>query len=445
MEYRKYQTLVEKNREAILAAERYIWAHPETGFKEWETTRYLAEIFEQAGYELQMAGDIPGFYADLDTGRPGPKVLIMGELDALVTPSHGEAVNGNAHACGHNAQCAGLVGVALALKEPGALDDLCGSFRLMAVPAEELIEVEFRDQLRQQGMIHYLGGKVEYLYRGYMDGCDFAILIHSNTMTDCILDCGDSNGCMAKDAVYTGVAAHAGGCPDQGVNALYAASMGLQAINALRETFRDNDHVRVHPILTAGGGAVNIIPAEARLSTFVRGASIETMVESNTKVNRALAAGALALGAKVTIHDRPGYSPFINDRGLMQVAEEVGVALFGRDQVNFNRPWGCGSTDMGDLSCVMRTIQPSIAGASGHSHGDDYRISDPETACVQSAVVQLCLAAALLENDAERGKNVLAGPPLRFASKEDFFASIDRFMADRELVTYENGKAIVEY
>ena len=445
MELLNYKTLVEKHREKILEVERYIWKHPETGFKEWNTTRYLAEIFEAAGYELTMAGDIPGFYTDIDTGRPGPKVLILGEMDALVAPSHPENVNGNAHACGHNAQCAALVGTALALKEPGALDGLCGSIRLMAVPAEELIEVEFRNSLREQGIIHYLGGKVEYLYRGYMDGCDIAFMNHATTKTDYIFDCNDSNGCMAKEATYKGVAAHAGGSPHLGVNALYAATQGLNAINALRETFQDGDHVRVHPIITAGGGSVNIIPAEAKISTFVRGATLENMVESNRKVNRALASGALALGATVKISDRPGYAPLLNDRGLMKVAEEVAAMLVGKDKVEMHRPWGCGSTDMGDLSCVMRALHPHISGASGKGHGDDYYITDPETCCVMGAAIQVTLAAALLENGAARAKEVLAGPALRYPNKEAYFEAMDQFMADRELVTYDGDKAVVEF
>ena len=445
MELLNYKALVEKHREKILEVERYIWKHPETGFKEWNTTKYLAEIFEAAGYELTMAGDIPGFYTDIDTGRPGPKVLILGEMDALVAPSHPENVNGNAHACGHNAQCAALVGTALALKEPGALDGLCGSIRLMAVPAEELIEVEFRNSLRDQGIIHYLGGKVEYLYRGYMDGCDIAFMNHATTKTDYIFDCNDSNGCMAKEATYAGVAAHAGGSPHLGVNALYAATQGLNAINALRETFQDGEHVRVHPIMTAGGGSVNIIPAEAKISTFVRGATLESMVESNHKVNRALASGALALGATVKISDRPGYAPLLNDRGLMQVAEDVAVMLLGKDKVQMHRPWGCGSTDMGDLSCVMRALHPHISGASGKGHGDDYYITDPETCCVMGAAIQVTLAAALLENGAARAKEVLAGPALRYPNKEAYFKAMDQFMADRELVTYDGDKAVVEF
>ena len=66
---------------------------------------------------------------------------------------------------GHNAQCAILLGVAAAMKEPGALDGLCGSIRFMAVPAEELIELGFREELRKQGVIRYSAERWNYFQR----------------------------------------------------------------------------------------------------------------------------------------------------------------------------------------------------------------------------------------------------------------------------------------
>ena len=199
MQTQLYETLIDKHREEILAAEDYIWRHPETGFREWKTTAYMQDVFEKVGYTLVKAGDIPGFYTDIETGRPGPKLLIMAELDALSAPNHVQAVDGCAHACGHHAQCAAMAGIALALKEPGALDGLSGSVRLMCVPAEELIELDFRDGLRRAGVIHYLGGKTEFMHRGYMDGVDLAFLFHTSTRTDCDFDCHyGQNGCIDK-------------------------------------------------------------------------------------------------------------------------------------------------------------------------------------------------------------------------------------------------------
>ena len=365
MQTQLYETLVDKHREEILAAEDYIWRHPETGFREWKTTAYMQDVFEKAGYTLVKAGDIPGFYTDIETGRPGPKLLIMAELDALSAPNHVQAVDGCAHACGHHAQCAAMAGIALALKEPGALDGLSGSVRLMCVPAEELIELDFRDGLRRAGVIHYLGGKTEFMHRGYMDGVDLAFLFHTSTRTDCDFDCHyGQNGCIAKTVRYEGVAAHAGGSPEKGVNALYAASLGLQGINAIRETLRDDDHIRIHPIMTAGGACVNIIPCEATLESYIRGASFDAILDANRKVDRALAAGALALGARVSVSDRPGYAPLVNSPELVEAAGEAMRALLGADRVKITNEWTTGCTDMGDVSCIMPVLHPHIAGAA---------------------------------------------------------------------------------
>jgi len=447
MEKQFYLDLVSKHTQKILETERYIWKHPESGFKEWNTSAYLAKIFEDAGYTLNYAGDIPGFYTDLDTGKPGPKILILGELDALVAGTHPEAWNGCAHACGHNAQCAGLVGIALALKEPGALDGLCGSIRLMAVPAEELIEIEYRNSLREKGIIHYLGGKVEFMYRGYMDDCDISFMIHtSSRKDDLVFSCAKGcNGCMAKEIAYKGVASHAGGSPQNGINAMYAATLGLQAINSLRETFVDGDHIRVHPIMEANGSAVNIIPAKATVSTFVRGATMEAIVEANKKVTRALASGALAMGAEVTVSDRPGYAPLINAPALMEVAKECMIAVAGEDKVSFNDSWGTGSTDMGDLSAVIPSMHPHVSGAAGAGHGDNYQIVDPMKACVMSAQAQVLMVVELLKDNAAKAKHVIETFEPVYPSKAAYFEAVDKLMSDRNLVTYTEEGAQVVY
>ena len=171
---------VEKNKELILQVEQNIWKNPEIGYKEWKTTKYLQRIFEELGYEVKPAGDIPGFTAEISTGRPGPTIAIIAELDSLLCPEHPEAdrETGAIHACGHHAQSAYLVGCAAAFAMPGALDGLCGSIRFMSVPAEETIDLEFRNSLIEKGTIHYVAGKVEFLYRGLFDGVDMVLFTH---------------------------------------------------------------------------------------------------------------------------------------------------------------------------------------------------------------------------------------------------------------------------
>ena len=246
---------VDTAKQLILDAERWIWAHPQTGYTEWQAHDYLVEKYEALGYTLVKAGNIPGFYTDVETGKPGPKVAIFGELDALDIANHPESVNGMTHCCGHNAQSAALLGIAAALKQPHALDGLCGSIRFISVPAEELIELGYRESLRKQGIIKYFGGKVEFIHRGYFDGVDMAMMIHSGKLPEGkALSISDGcNGCVTKNITFKGISAHAGGSPENGRNALYAATCALNSVNALRETFTDNDHIRFHPIITEAG------------------------------------------------------------------------------------------------------------------------------------------------------------------------------------------------
>ena len=319
MNVQKMIELVEKNRDKIFAAEEYLWANPQTGYKEWKAHEYMKNIFLELGYEITEAGNIPGFIADIDTGRPGPKFCFMAELDSLICVDHPDAdpETGAVHACGHCAQCAAMVGIASALKEPGTLDDMSGSIRLMVVPAEELIETGYREGLRKQGIIKYMGGKVEFMHRGFFDGVDMAMLIHQGGGKGPIYGFGrGNNGCIVKNIDFLGKASHAGGAPHLGINALYASSTAMNVVNALRETFKDNDHIRFHPIITDGGQAVNAIPSLIRMESYVRGASFEAIKDANLRINRALAASAAAFGGNVHLSDLPGYAPLINDLNM---------------------------------------------------------------------------------------------------------------------------------
>ena len=440
---------VDAYRQQILEAERWLWAHPQTGYTEWEAHEYLAEKFAALGYTLHCAGDIPGFYTDIETGKPGPKLCIMGELDALDIANHPESVNGMAHCCGHHAQGAALLGVAAALQAPGALEGLCGSIRLMAVPAEEMIQLAFREELRKKGVIHYLGGKVEFLYRGYFDGVDLALMVHGGNCgknIDFSCDLG-SNGCLAKTIRYKGKSAHAGGAPQNGVNAQYAAMLGLQACNALRETFPDGDSIRFHPIMMGVNCAVNIIPDEMRIESYVRARSIEAIVRENKKVNRALAGGALAMGAGVELHDRPGYFPEYHDPAYMKLVEQCCRDLVGAEHVSFNPTgWSTGSSDFGDLTAVMPGVQFTATGAAGTGHGIDYRVADADRLCCNSAKAQLFVADALLSDGAKRAQEIIAGYQPKYPSIQAYFAAVNAMFLDKDAVQYDaNGNATLDY
>lgn len=434
---------VEKYRQLILDTERYIWRNPETGYKEYKTSAYMADTFRKLGYELVMADGITGFYTVLDTGRPGPEVMILGELDSIICSEHPESdpETGAVHSCGHNAQCAALVGIAAALKEPGILDGLCGKIRLCAVPAEELLEIGYRNELKKQGKIKYFGGKSEFLYRGYFDGVDIAFMVHTANHYHVRMG---SVGCIAKEITYKGVAAHAGGAPWDGRNALYAATCGLNAVNAIRETFKEEDIIRVHPIITQGGSIVNAIPESTKLESYIRGASFKAIRFANQKVNRALCGAALSLGANIEIVDISGYAPLVDDLNTREVAIDAAAQFIPQHPFNVYSYMGSASTDMGDLCCVLPVAHAYCGGSSGKDHGNDYQISDPVAACVDCAKWQLGMLRLMLENNGARANKIIEEFKPQFATKEEYFAYVDSFCQSGDRITYaEDNTATV--
>ncbi len=433
---------VEKHKQLIYDAEKYIFANPETGYKEKKTSRYLEDVFEGLGYEITRAEGITGFYTVIDTGREGPEVMVLAELDSVICPSHPNAdpVTGAVHACGHHAQCAALVGIAAALKEPGILDGLCGRIRLCAVPAEELLEIEYRKSLKDAGVIKYFGGKSEFLCRGYFDGVDIAFLVHTAKV---YTSPSGAVGCITKTVTYKGVSSHAGGAPWNGRNALYAANCGINAINALRETFKESDIIRVHPIITQGGAMVNAIPERVTMESYVRGKSFEAISEANEKVNRALCGAALSLGTNVEIVDVPGYSPLINDKNMLALCRDAAVGI-GHDEFTVGDHFSSGSTDMGDLSMIMPVVHPYCGGAQGQSHGADYRIADVDAACVDSAKWQIAMLRLLLGQNGKRAHEIMDEYRAPFASKEEFLAYLDSLNDEGDRITWgTDGTATV--
>jgi len=343
---------------------------------------------------------------------------------------------GAAHACGHNAQIAGMLGAAMGLLDAKAFDHLAGRVAFVAVPAEEYGDVAWRVEQRNKGNLEFLGGKPEMLRLGHLDDVDMAMMIHATPRTEegKLAVPISNNGCIVKTVRYIGRAAHAGGMPHRGINALYAAQIGLMGINAVRETFRDEDTIRVHPIITHGGSQVNVIPADVRLEMYVRGKSVDAIVAAAAKVDRALRAGALALGASVEIETLPGYMPMRCDATLVEHFRGVAAGLVGAENVGTIHH-RTGSTDMGDLAQVMPIIHPYVGGASGTSHGADFDTADPQLLYVTNAKALAGMAVDLLAEGGGGAREVLARakPPMTRPQYLEF----QRKMSRRE--TYEGG------
>ena len=314
---------IDAQAQRLTAFGRDILAHPELGYKETRTAGKVLEAFASLGLTDVTRPARTGVKGWLWRGA-GPRVAVIGELDAVLSPGHpfADKATGAAHACGHNAQLASMLGCAVGLR--AVADSLAGSVCLLAAPAEEYVEIGWRAGLRRAGEVQYLGGKQQLIAEGAFDDIDMAMMVHSETDAPQprAVVAGAAGGFIGKELRFLGKEAHAGGAPWEGVNALNAASLAIAAIHANRETFRDEDHVRVHPIITKGGDLVNTVPADVRMESYVRAASVQAMRTANAKVNRAARGAAYAVGARVEIDDMPGYLPGVDQ-------EHAGVIRHG--------------------------------------------------------------------------------------------------------------------
>jgi metal-dependent amidase/aminoacylase/carboxypeptidase family protein len=187
---------------------------------------------------------------------------------------------------------------------------------------------------------------------------------------------------------------------------------------------------------------VNAIPEQVRIESYVRGATFEAIAKANRRINQALCGAALSIDTNVEIIDMPGYSPLVNAPDMMEVYREA-VETVLPDVPLYYRPltYSAGSTDMGDLSCVMPVVHPYAGGSRGHSHGSDYEIFDPESACVKSAMVQVAMLRLLLGDGAKRAKQIKADFKPLFASKEEYLAFQDSLNTEGDRIVYGEDRS----
>jgi len=421
---------IEARQEQIIELGNSIYNEPELGFKETKTAAKVEEIFRTLGISYEKGLALTGVKGRLKGRASKRTVAVLGELDAIICATHPAAdpLTGAAHCCGHNAQIAMVAAVGMGLLDAGAMEFLAGDVVLFAVPAEEFVEISYRNKLREEGKIQYLGGKQELIYQGDFDDIDMALQIHltTNTTPDCFVRLGStSNGFIGKLVQYQGKAAHAAAAPDEGVNALNAAMLGVMGVHAQRETFREQDFVRFHPIITQGGDLVNVVPENVRMESYVRAASIDALRNSNIKIDRSLRAGADAVGAEVSIQSLPGYLPMHDNQDLNQVFKANAEELFGQANVIIGTHEAA-STDTGDLSHIIPTIHSYLGCVSGVMHSKSYSVPDTHAAYIKSAQIQAMTIIDLLYGDGEAAEAILKDyKPL--LTKEQYIAFLDSF------------------
>ena len=383
-------------------------SEPEYGFKERKTSAKLQAQFDKLGIPYRAGMALTAVKGVLKGGKPGPTIAILGELDAIGCPDHPKADpdTGAAHACGHHMQQSAMLAAAYGLSRSGVMKELAGNVVFFGVPAEEYIQIAYRKKLAMQ--------------------------IHSQKKCpEPTVGIGtSSNGFIGKTIQYVGKTAHAADAPEEGINALNAAMLGLMGINSLRETFRDQDTVRVHPIITKGGDLVNNVPDDVRIETYVRAKTMDAIDKTNAKVDAALRAGGMAIGAKVNIDTMPGMLPLICNPTLNDLfvanAKEAYPLVKVIDTGHFSA-----STDMGDVSHLMPAIHPYIGGTDGLLHGPDFKVVDFKAAALLPGKAFAGMVIDLLSDDAAKAKALLKDykPAM---TKDEYIAKLDGYFSQEE-------------
>ena len=400
--------LIDVHKDQIIAFAEDIAAHPEPGYEEFCTAGKTAEVLKNLGYKVTEHLARTGVKGTKSI-KEGPSLTVIGELDAIGCHSHPNAnpVTGVAHACGHHAQMAAMIGCEIAMADPDVQKCLAGTVNFLAVPAEEYIDADKRARLKKEG-IEFCCGKSEMIRTGVFDDTDIALTTHVHMVPveeDFYLGNPACNGYSAERVTVRGKAAHGAIDPWNGVNALSITTSAIQMMGLMRETFREEDHVRLHNVIRKAGDVINSVPDEAIVETKVRAASLDKICEITDMVNRAYAGSAYAFGGKIEMEKLQGYMPIIPraaDNALIEAADDLGLNYRTVQKGDFNN--AC--TDVGDLSHLVPVVNFTFKGFEGKLHGADFKITDPEKAYILPAKLLALTVYKLLKNGGQEAKKI---------------------------------------
>lgn len=349
---------------------RDIHAKPEVSNYEFFACERLANQLKEEGFNvtIDVAGHRTAFEARYKSNKPGPTVVFLAEYDALP---------GIGHACGHNLFGATSSLAGAALKQ--VIDEVGGEIRVYGTPGEEGGE---------NG-----SSKGSFVREGFLDDVDFALCVHpgyQHTLS------GPSLANDPVDVEFFGKAAHAAAQPWEGINALDAIIQVYNSANALREHLPTD--VRIHGVITNGGVAANVVPEYASARFYLRALKRPTLNDVYQKFENIVKASALATGATYKFGlfqnsvDNTVNTPLF-DKVYQKQLESLGQTITQADS-----PVAGGSTDVGNISQVIPTIQPSISISDepiiGHSIGfKAASISEKGLASIELGAITLAQTA----------------------------------------------------
>ena len=319
-------------------------------------------------------------------GSSGPVFAITSEYDALPGVDHG---------CGHNLICATALGAFVSLATYLKDNNLPGKVVLIGTPAEE------------SG-----SSKVQIVQQGAFNGVDAAMMVHPlwTTTTD--------RACLSIkrfDITFFGKAAHAGGSPELGINALDAVQLLFAGVNAYRQQLPEAS--RIHGVITEGGLKPNIIPDRASCCFYVRADSSLWQNQMNERFFNIVKGAALMTGCEYEIKETEGTqarkpSKLMNQEWVDNI-QNLGVP------VNLTLGPGRGSSDFGNVSQVVPAIHPYIGISEENIDIPAHSVEFAKASATPFAFQQMHKAAAAM---AAIGLKVLTCEQFRLALKEEFKA-----------------------
>ena len=389
---------IENNKEETIALGDELFRNPELGFHEFKTGKIIEKYLEEHNLKVDQRFAYTGFSVTIGSGRP--HIGIMAELDAIPTRGHpcADPESTAAHACGHSTQCTAMLAALDAISQH--IDELKGTVTLYFNPAEEFTDLPYRQQLVKEGKIRYLSGKENMLVDHVLDDVDCIIHIHAMGDDRYHFSVGSTlAGFVYKKITFIGKAAHAAMMPHLGVNALNACALFLNAVAYLRETFRDEDMVRIHGIIDEGGNTVNSIPDKVVYECYVRTANYSILQTLNRQVADAARHCAAAIGGSCIVEDTPGYFPLIQDETLNKTIEENILDYANASLIKHNET-SVAAGDVGDICLFKPIVQYGYNGISGRIHGADMKIADPyEVYITQAKIISGCVLDLLQQPD----------------------------------------------
>jgi amidohydrolase len=342
---------------------RHLHAHPELSSQELETTRFIADLLESWGLEVQRV--LPtGAVARVRGPRGGgPTLALRADIDALPVTERSDVdfastVPGRMHACGHDGHTAMLLAAARVLAAEA--DNLDGEVRLIFQPAEETIE----------------GGARPLVEKGAMDGVDAVLGLHlwSELPTGAVgVHAGPVLASMDEFRVLVRGAGGHGAQPHRGRDALLTAAYLVTAMQSLVSRRVDPMEPAVVTVGTfRAGTAFNVLADQAHLTGTVRSLSENVRSRVAAELETIVREGASSFGTEAQFEYLRGAPVLVNDPGMVHLVAGVAEAIVGADRVTAMKPM-MGGDDFAEYARLAPGVYAFVGaappgGAFPHHH-----------------------------------------------------------------------------